>query len=60
MSPLSAAQFLPPGSVEFDLLVIDEASQLRPEDALGLVARCRRIVVVGDKKQLPPTAFSTG
>ena len=57
MSPLSAAQFLPPGSVEFDLLVIGEASQLRPEDALGLVARCRRIVVVGDKKQLPPAAF---
>ncbi|HEY4848186.1 MAG TPA: DUF4011 domain-containing protein [Methylocella sp.] len=57
MSPLSVAQFLPPGSVDFDLLVIDEASRLRPEDALGLVARCRRIVVVGDKKQLPPARF---
>ncbi len=57
MSPVSAAQFLPPGAVDFDLLVIDEASQLRPEDALGLIARCRRIVVVGDKKQLPPTSF---
>ena len=55
MSPVSVAQFLPPGSVDFDLLVIAEASQLRPEDALGLVARCRQIVVVGDKKQLPPT-----
>jgi hypothetical protein len=42
MSPVSVAQFLPPGSVDFDLLVIDEASQLRPEDALGLIARCRR------------------
>jgi hypothetical protein len=58
ISPLLAAQFLPPGSVDFDLLIIDEASELRPEDALGLVARCRRIVVVGDKKQLPPpTSF---
>ncbi|MGH6847043.1 MAG: DUF4011 domain-containing protein [Methylocella sp.] len=57
MSPISAAQFLPPGSVDFDLLVIDEASQLRLEDALGLVARCRRIVVVGDKKQPPPARF---
>ncbi|HUI20183.1 MAG TPA: DUF3320 domain-containing protein [Methylocella sp.] len=57
MSPVSVAQFLPPGSVDFDLLVIDEASQVRPEDALGLIARCRRIVVVGDKKQLPPTSF---
>jgi hypothetical protein len=57
MSPISIAQFLPPGSMEFDLLVIDEASQVRPEDALGAVARARQIVVVGDKKQLPPTSF---
>ena len=57
MSPISAAQFLPPGSVEFDLLVIDEASQVRPEDALGLVARAKQLVVVGDNKQLPPTTF---
>jgi len=57
MSPISVAQFLPPGEIEFDLLVIDEASQVRPEDALGAVARCKQIVVVGDQKQLPPTAF---
>ncbi|WP_051335499.1 DUF4011 domain-containing protein [Methylocapsa acidiphila] len=57
MSPISVAQFLPPGALQFDLLVIDEASQVRPEEALGLVARCRQMVVVGDKKQLPPTAF---
>ncbi|NGQ92442.1 DUF3320 domain-containing protein [Rhodobacter sp. HX-7-19] len=57
MSPISVAQFLPPGSVTFDLLVIDEASQIRPEDALGVIARARQIVVVGDQKQLPPTSF---
>ena len=57
MSPISVAQFLPPGTVTFDLLVIDEASQIRPEDALGVVARARQIVVVGDQKQLPPTSF---
>ncbi len=57
MSPVSVAQFLPPGKIEFDLLVIDEASQVRPEDALGAVARCKQIIVVGDQKQLPPTAF---
>lgn len=57
MSPISVAQFLPPGSVSFDLLVIDEASQVRPEDALGVIARARQIVVVGDQKQLPPTSF---
>ena len=57
MSPISVAQYLPPAAVAFDLLVVDEASQIRPEDALGLVARAKQIVVVGDKKQLPPTSF---
>ncbi|MEQ8268677.1 MAG: DUF3320 domain-containing protein [Parvibaculum sp.] len=57
MSPLSVAQFLKPGSIEFDLLVMDEASQIEPVDALGSVARAQQIVVVGDERQLPPTAF---
>jgi very-short-patch-repair endonuclease len=59
MSPLSLAKFLPPGSIEFDVLVIDEASQMRPEDALGGLLRARQVVVVGDQKQLPPTDFFT-
>jgi hypothetical protein len=57
MSPISVAQFLPPGTLTFDLLVIDEASQVRPEDALGAIARAGQIVVVGDQKQLPPSSF---
>jgi very-short-patch-repair endonuclease len=57
MSPLSVAQFLKPGGLQFDLLVMDEASQIEPVDALGSIARANQIVVVGDEKQLPPTAF---
>ncbi|MFZ6641210.1 DUF3320 domain-containing protein [Undibacterium sp. TC4M20W] len=57
MSPLSVAQFLPPGQLTFDLLVMDEASQIQPVDALGAIARCRQVVVVGDERQLPPTKF---
>ena len=57
MSPLSLAKFVAAGNLEFDLLVIDEASQMRPEDALGGMLRTRQIVVVGDAKQLPPTDF---
>jgi Protein of unknown function (DUF4011)/REase_MTES_1575/AAA domain len=57
MSPLSLAKFAVAGNLEFDLLVIDEASQMRPEDALGGMLRTRQIVVVGDPKQLPPTDF---
>ena len=57
MSPMSVAQFLEPGGIEFDLLLIDEASQVRPVDALGAIARTKQIIVVGDDKQLPPTRF---
>lgn len=57
MSPLSVAQFLKPGALHFDILVMDEASQIEPVDALGAIARAEQIVVVGDEKQLPPTAF---
>jgi very-short-patch-repair endonuclease len=57
MGPRSVAQYLQPGVIEFDLLVIDEASQMRPAEALGAVARCKQLVVVGDSKQLAPTSF---
>ena len=64
LSPLTVAQFLAnphhatqPGFPLFDLLVMDEASQIEPVDALGAIARARQIVVVGDDKQMPPTRF---
>lgn len=57
MSPLSVAQFLDPGAEPFDVVVFDEASQISPEDAVGAIARGRQLIVVGDSKQLPPTAF---
>lgn len=59
MSPLSVAQFLSPGKMAFDLLVMDEASQIQPVDALGSIARAKQVVVVGDERQLPPTTFFT-
>jgi very-short-patch-repair endonuclease len=57
MSPLSLAKYLPAQAMTFDLLVIDEASQMKPEDALGGLLRARQVVVVGDRNQLPPTDF---
>jgi very-short-patch-repair endonuclease len=57
MSPLSIAQFLDPRTARFDLIVFDEASQVRPEDALGALLRGSQLVVMGDTKQLPPTSF---
>lgn len=57
MSPASVAQFLSPVPQMFDLVIIDEASQMRPEDALGAIARGQQTIVVGDPMQLPPTTF---
>ena len=57
MGPQAVAQYLAPGVVKFDLVIMDEASQLRPEEAIGAIARGGQLVVVGDPKQLPPTSF---
>lgn len=57
MSPLSVAQFLPANQSMFDLVVFDEASQITVPDAIGAIARGRKVIVVGDPKQMPPTNF---
>ena len=57
MGPMSVAQYLEPGRIEFDLIIMDEASQIKPQDALGAIARGKQLVVVGDPNQLPPTSF---
>ncbi len=57
MGPLSVAQYIPAGELEFDLLIMDEASQMKPEDAIGCIARAKQVIIVGDPKQLPPTNF---
>jgi very-short-patch-repair endonuclease len=56
MSPLSASQFLSP-DMRFDVVVFDEASQICTEDAVCAVYRGSQLLVCGDNKQLPPTAF---
>jgi very-short-patch-repair endonuclease len=57
MSPLSIAQFLDPKTSRFDVIVFDEASQVKPEDALGALLRGNQAAVIGDTRQLPPTSF---
>lgn len=57
MSPMSVATFLVQGAMEFDLVIFDEASQVKVVDALIPILRGKQIVVVGDSKQMPPTDF---
>ncbi|MHB8244085.1 MAG: DUF3320 domain-containing protein [Acidimicrobiales bacterium] len=56
MSPLTVSQFLPP-TLRFDAVVFDEASQVRPSDAINCIYRGRQLIIAGDDKQLPPTSF---
>jgi hypothetical protein len=58
MSPLVVSQVLPPGEL-FDVVIFDEASQVPPAQAVPSISRARQVVVAGDERQLPPTAFFT-
>jgi very-short-patch-repair endonuclease/DNA polymerase III delta prime subunit len=57
MSPMSIANFLPPGKIEFDVVIFDEASQVKAIDAFGALLRGRQAIVVGDTRQMPPSDF---
>ena len=55
VSPDSVARFFPADRHYVDIVVFDEASQIRVADAVGAMGRGRSVVVVGDPKQMPPT-----
>lgn len=58
MSPESVARFFGAKRDLFDIVVFDEASQVRVADAIGAMGRGRSVVIVGDSKQMPPTSFA--
>ncbi len=55
-SPSTVAQIFPREAL-FDVIIFDEASQCRLEEALPVLLRGKRVVIAGDPKQLPPTRF---
>ncbi|MGH8902720.1 MAG: AAA domain-containing protein [Egibacteraceae bacterium] len=60
MSPLEVARWLPATGGLFDLVVFDEASQVKPADAAGAILRGAQVVVAGDSHQLPPSNWFVG
>jgi len=60
MSPISAAQYLQAENDLFDIVIFDEASQLPTCKAVGVLARAKNAVIVGDPNQMPPTSFFAG
>jgi very-short-patch-repair endonuclease len=57
MSPLAVSQLLPSKPGMFDIVIFDEASQIRPHDAVTAIYRGKQVVIAGDRFQLPPTEF---
>ncbi len=55
-SPETVAQIFPRQPL-FDVVIFDEASQCRLEEALPVLTRAHRVVIAGDPRQLPPTRF---
>ena len=55
MSPLAVSQTLKLDEI-YDVVIIDEASQMKPEFSIGAIARAKQAVIVGDPNQLPPTS----
>lgn len=59
MVPSAVAQHLPK-STDFDLVIIDEASQMTPENSISALMRAKSAFIAGDTNQLPPTNFFKG
>jgi very-short-patch-repair endonuclease len=59
MVPTAVAQHLPKRA-DFDLVIIDEASQMTPENSISALMRARNAFIAGDTNQLPPTNFFKG
>ena len=57
MSPLTVSLFLESDEFHFDTVIFDEASQVSIENAIGAIIRGNQAIIVGDSRQLPPTAF---
>jgi len=60
MSPRAVTALLDPAIALFDLLILDEASQIRVEDGIVTMLRAKQVVVVGDSMQLPPMDLAIG
>ncbi|MCB0739070.1 MAG: DNA2/NAM7 family helicase, partial [Bacteroidetes bacterium] len=57
MSPTTVSAALKPEMEAFDVVIFDEASQLKTEWVVPCLYRAKQAVVIGDTQQLPPTVF---
>lgn len=57
-SPDSTVRFIAADLAPFDLVVFDEASQIRVANSIGSIGRAKAAIIVGDSKQMPPTSVA--
>lgn len=57
MNPLTVSENLPCQPDLFDVVIFDESSQIPLEDAIPSIYRAKKVIVVGDSKQMPPAVF---
>jgi very-short-patch-repair endonuclease len=57
VSPETASSMLPLKAGLFDVVVIDEASQMFVAEALPMLFRAKHAVIAGDRQQMPPSDF---
>ncbi|BAZ15351.1 hypothetical protein NIES4071_72230 [Calothrix sp. NIES-4071] len=57
MNPIMVSEYIEPQAKLFDVVIFDEASQIRTEDAVSSIMRAKQVIIVGDKQQMPPSSF---
>jgi len=57
-TPEDVSNFIPAQEDLFDYVIFDEASQVMIGEALPSIYRGKKIIVVGDPDQMPPSKFS--
>lgn len=55
MDPVAVAEYIPSDFPKFDIVIIDEGSQMPTYNALIPISKGKRCIIFGDEKQLQPT-----
>ncbi len=60
LNPTTCSSLLPLKPGLFDIVIFDEASQLRVEDTFAALVRGKQVIVSGDSQQMPPSSYFEG
>lgn len=60
VNPVACSSILPMKEGLFDIVIFDEASQLRLEDTYSAYLRGKHKIISGDKHQMPPSNYFQG